>query len=236
MWKSVGVFYLKKDWHYSNPVQGEIFRVKSSYISDFNNQYLKGVVASIFVDNESTINLVESRKLSYRSEPEIFTFYFPFGLGQPRIGVKRLDSTNLDWTVEIEVLQSLDPIKDFENYLLSRFGATIGELMPLYNRGSGITPQDIKSDRISLNAREGKKILEANSRRRNLSIANGSSTLLIYGGVDDKNNPVNTVTTVLPNEVYDFPVNNGLYMGEVWAMNLTTSFATAGYTEFNAPQ
>lgn len=108
--------------------------------------------------------------------------------------------------------------------------------MALYNRGSGITPQDIKSDRIQLNAREGKKILDSNSRRRNLTISNGSSTLLIYGGVDDKNNPINSITTLLPNEVYDFPVNNGLYMGEVWVLNLTTSFATAGYTEFNAPQ
>lgn len=236
MWRLINSFYLTKDWQYSNPIQGEIFRVKSYYIDNFNNQYLKGVVASIFVDDQQVINLVESRRLSYRLEPEIFTFYFPPGLGNQRIGVKRLDSTDLTWSVEIEVFQSVNSTQDFENYLISRFGEIA--VMALYQRGNAVTPLLNNSNNTDFNAQEQKRVLEANSARRSLTITNGSSTILIFGGVDKDGKITNVIRTLLANEEYEFPTlaNGSIYMGEVWIRNLSQSSARVGHIEFNAPQ
>ena len=234
MWRTIGTFYLDKSWQYSNPVQGEIFRVRSSYIDNFNNQYLKGVVASIFVDDDSIINLVESRRLSYRLEPDIFTFYFPPGLGDQRIGVKRLDDTTLNWAINVDVFQSANPVDDFENYLISRFGNSLGEIMSVYNRGVAFVPHTPASARVELNSREKKKILDANSKRRNLTLTNGSSLILVCDGFQENGAPKTVLYTLQPNEEYNFPVNNGLYQGEIHFMNLTDSKANASYIEYNA--
>lgn len=235
MWRSINTFYLNNNWQYSSPVQGEIFRVKSYYIDNFNNQYLKGVVASIFVDDQQIVNLVESRRLSYRLEPEIFTFYFPPGLGNQRIGVKRLDTTNLDWSVEVEVFQSANPNEDFENYFISRFGQSLGELMATYNRAAAFTSQEPNSNRVELNPREGRKILDANGKRRNLIITNGSgNNIVICGAVAENGTPSRVMYTLLPNEEHELPINNGIYTGEVFLVNMGTTRANAAFVEYNA--
>ncbi len=237
MWRFVGVFQVTKDWVYSSPVQGEIFRVKSFYIGNFSNQYLKGVVASIFIDDDSTVNLVESRKLTYRSEPEIFTFYFPNGLGDQRIGVKRLDSTaGLEWWIEIEIFQSNNPIQDLEDYLKNKFGKSLEDLlMAVYTRNS-VTDLDPNSGRVNLKAGVPLKIIDKQPRRRSLTIYATNVAILVCGAVDDKGAPSKVLQTVLPNEIFEVPTvgNGSIYMGEVFL--LANADTSASFLEFNSPQ
>lgn len=235
MWQSIGNFLLTKDWQYSNPVQGEIFRVRSSYIDNSNNQYLKAVVASIFVDGGSTINLVESRRLSYRLEPDIFTFYFPFGLGKQRIGVKKLDTTNLDWSVEVEVFQPLNQKDEFVNYIISRFG----ELMPSFNK--------ITSERKHLKALTNTynvdvsayvKIADSNEERYGLTIYNNSDYQVVIGTGNDSDDTPGRIDAILekinPNSMYELPVSGdgSIYTGSVYAAGVVEDSSSLDVTEF----
>ncbi len=232
-WRSLGRYILNKNWQYTNPVQGEIFRIKSGLISSTSNQYLKGAISSIVMDEDRKINLFDSKRLSYRIEPEIFTFYFPIGLGDQRIGIKRLDDTNLIWTIELEVLNVDSQDYDFDKFI-TQFGDRILSFMSVYNRGVAFVPHTPASARIELNSREKKKILDANSKRRNLTLTNGSSLILVCDGFQENGAPKTVLYTLQPNEEYNFPVNNGLYQGEVHFMNLTESKANASYIEYNA--
>lgn len=103
-WRLLGRFVLTKNWQYTTPTNYQIFRLKNNFISNRDNQYLKGAISSVFLENQK-VNLFDSRRLSWRNEQEIFVFDFPKALGSQRIGLRRLDDTKLIWSVDIEVFE-----------------------------------------------------------------------------------------------------------------------------------
>jgi hypothetical protein len=124
-WRLLGRFVLTKNWQYTPPTNYQIFRIKNNFITNKDNQYLKGAISSVFLENQK-VNLFDSRRLTWRNEPEIFVFDFPKALGNHRIGLRRLDDTKLIWSVEIEVLEV-----EMSNLELSISGLSITDIAGL---------------------------------------------------------------------------------------------------------
>ena len=226
-WISLGTISLESNWKLTQPVHGEIFRIKHSPITNERKEYLKAVVSPAFID--SGMNIFNPKRLTYREENELLAFYFPLGLSLQSLAFKRLDNSDINWIIEAEVYQAVDQSEDFANYLIARFG----KAMALYTRSS-IQSLDVNSDAAQLTANQAVKLVASNSKRRALTIQNGDKSVTIAAQSDDKGNLSKVFITLLANEVYEFPVSQGsLYTGDVWVKSSTD--ARIGWTEFVAP-
>ena len=227
-WNNLGTFQLKHNsWIFTTPVQGEIFRVRHVPILNLGSEYLKAVISPAFIDDG--FNILNPKRLTYRSEKEVFIFYFPSGIAIQQIAFKRLDDSNIDWNIEAEVFQAANAEEDFANYLISRFG----EAMALYTRTS-IQNLEVNSDEAQLTANQVVKLVVANPKRRTLTIQNSDRPVTIAAQSDDQGNLSKVFITLLANEVYDFPISQGsIYTGDVFVKS--SSDARIGWTEFTAP-
>ena len=126
-WQSLGILTLTKDWVYTLPVVGELFRFTHFPVDNRNERYLKGAVCQGFFDDG--LNIFDRRLPTWREEKEAMLFYFPSGLNEHFLAFKRLDENSIVWNIKAEVFLSTTAQEDFANYVIARFG----ELMPLFD-------------------------------------------------------------------------------------------------------
>jgi hypothetical protein len=209
-WLSLGTFQLTNDWTCTEPVNGEVFRITHQPIINQDDKYLKAVVAQGFEDTK--LNIFNPQRLSYRTECEIFTFYFPSGIAQQRFYLKRLDFSNIDWLIDVEVYQSTQVVDDFSNYIITRFG----ELMPLFNTASN---GEISTKKEKLGANNFTKpfvtttvtpLVPENLNRRSLIIYNPSkiaTATIALTQVEGTNNVAGVIAEVAPRSLYELPTS-----------------------------
>ncbi|MDZ8227535.1 hypothetical protein [Nostoc sp. ChiVER01] len=100
-WVSLGTFKLINSWLIV-PSVGEIFRVRHSLSTQYDGKYLKAVIAKAF--DSTPISIYNPQRLSYRqNESEVF--YFPKDVIADGLGFIRLDNTDVEWSINIEVYQ-----------------------------------------------------------------------------------------------------------------------------------
>ena len=101
-WLNLGTFNLSKSWLIV-PSIGDVFRVKHSLSSQYDGKYLKAVIAKAFSEN-GEINIYSPQRLSYRLlETEIF--YFAKDVMGQGLGLLRLDDTDVNWSINVQVYQ-----------------------------------------------------------------------------------------------------------------------------------
>lgn len=102
-WVSLCTFNLTNSWLIV-PTEGEIFRVRHSLSTQSDGKYLKAVIAKAFDSNP--ISIYNPQRLSYRqNEQEVF--YFPKDVIANGLGFIRLDVTDVEWSIEIEIYQTM---------------------------------------------------------------------------------------------------------------------------------
>ena len=102
-WLSLGTFNLTNSWLIV-PSAGEIFRVRHFLSTQYDGKYLKAVIAKAF--DGDPISIYNPQRLSYRqNEREVF--YFPKDVVADGLGFIRLDNTDVNWSIQIEVYQAM---------------------------------------------------------------------------------------------------------------------------------
>lgn len=227
-WTNLGTFNLTNHWVYSSPVEGEIFRITHHSIEEYPEEGLRAVIAQGFHD--AGLNVFKPKRFVYSNEIEVFNFYFPQGLEEHFLAFKRLDKSNTEWIITVELFHSDNPEDDLNNYLISRFGETaMSALYPRLNSG-GLKP---KSGDTVLSANVPKKILDNNIARGSYTFRTTSSRVTLATGFDEDNEPLITLEVVPPNYTYSMSATTaGMYQGEVWA--LSEEQTNVGFTEFSA--
>lgn len=224
-WKLIGIYTLRNDWILTPPIIGEIFRIKHLPIFNPDDKYIKAVFAQAF--NDGGLNIFEPKRLSYRTEPEVFIHFFPTGISQRQLAFRRLDdNTNIFWRIQAEVFSSGNPEDDLANLLVSR----ITEFMAIYSRGS--TSLSPKSGEGSIQADTPTRLLQANDKRQMVIIRTTDTAVGLYSSLDDQGNPVGMLESLAPNEVYEFPAEQGIYRGEIFVV--ASSDTKVNYTEYSA--
>lgn len=229
-WVSLGSFHLTQDWQFTLSVTGEIFRIKHLPVIKAENTYLKGVIASVFVDEYKEVNVYEPKRLTYREEKEIFTFFYPSQISNVNlIGFKRLDkNTNIDWIIEAEVYQADNQAGDFDNYLLTRFGDV---LMYLINRSGGSSIVSPNSDNFGAKVATVDRLLQSNVGRKHLVIRAADRPVNLYAVKKPDGSPDKFIERVNAGEIFLLPNVGGIYTGEVFVQAIGGD-TTISYTEY----
>ena len=224
-WQFIGSYLLNKDWVLTPPVLGEVFRITHRPLQNPEKKYIKAVFAQCFIDRG--LNIFEPKRLSYRQESELFIHFFPAGLTSRQLAFKRLDENlNIIWSIEAEVYSSGNPENDLANLMLSN----INNIMSIYSRGSaGLTP---KSGEGSIQADTPTRLLQANDKRQMVIIRTTDFAVQLYAGVDDAGAPVGMLESLAANETYEFPVEQGVYRGEIFVVSSANT--EVNYTEYSA--
>ena len=224
-WNLIGIYTLRNNWVLTPPVIGEVFRIKHLPTYNPENKYIKAVFAQSF--NDGGFNIFEPKRLSYRTEPEVFIHFFPTGISQRQLAFKRLDeNSNIFWRIKAEVFSSGDLETDLANLLVSR----ITEIMGIYSRGSvGLIP---KSGSGNFAADTPTRLLQENDKRQMLVIRTSDVAVSLYSALDDAGAPVGMIETLQPNETFEFPAEQGIYRGEVFVVAVADT--EINYTEYSA--
>ncbi|HIK27960.1 MAG: hypothetical protein N3E45_17135 [Oscillatoriaceae bacterium SKW80] len=222
MWRYLGRFQLKDKWQILPARNFEIFRVKHQPISNPANKYLKGVIAGAILEGEP-INLISPQRLSYREESEIFTFYFPEGIGEKRLLFKRLDSTpDLKWEVLVEYYEPSSSVnEDFANYIINRFR----DLMPLFTNVS-TSLATIKYNLIPVSTTVAVVnntpvlLIAANTLRRGLTIENPTNKEMILGFQISNNQLQQRWLEIPPRSFFEMPTgaDGSCYTGAIFVL------------------
>lgn len=227
-WNSLGYFNLTNDWSFSKSVEGEIFRLIHQPINNSPKDSLRGVIAQGFIDANSEVNKFNPQLFTYGRESEIFPFYFPVGLSEHSIIIKRLDKNPNDWVVEAQVFYAENPAQDYENYLISRFGkeailsfsqTTTNNmtLTPLLFSGS-TTPKSQINRKLS--SKKPERILQENEARTEIRIWSSGQPVMLTTGFDDSGEPLELLVKMPPNYYHqDVITTAGMFKGEIWAIS-----------------
>lgn len=243
-WQSLGEFQLTKDWRFTDPVEAEIFRIFHRPIPNKPERTLRGVVAQGFIDEDSQLNRFSSKLFTHGEDLEVFTFYFPAGLNEHSIIIKRLDDSQIDWFVRIEYYYSNNPTEDYQNYLLTRFGSdaitqfsqtlvnnTISNmsLYPLLSTGSTSPKSEVKK----LLANKSTKILSANDSRTQIRLYSAGHSILLATGFDETGKPLEEILRMPPNYYHEDVITSaGMYKGDIYALSSSETNITV--IEFSA--
>ncbi|MDJ0733514.1 MAG: hypothetical protein QNJ47_05400 [Nostocaceae cyanobacterium] len=104
-WIFLGRTRLEPEWVLFPEVDAEIFQVTHVVSQNPEENYLKAVIAvGIF---EDVFKPLDSQLLSYSRTPTLVSLPFPKELAIPRIGIKRLDSSSVNWNVIVESRQGV---------------------------------------------------------------------------------------------------------------------------------
>jgi hypothetical protein len=227
-WVSIGSFNLTREWVFTQPIDAQIFRIKhTAELGSFKNSYLKAVVATAFIDEGQEVNIFEPKRLSYRQEREIFTFYYPAGIRQQTLAFKRLDKTDFNWIIEAEFFRADSQQDDFANYLTTRFGEI---MFYLIERGGA---SNINPNSGNFGAKTTvERLLEANSNRRALIIRTSNHRVEIYAGKNQDGTGKTLIESVGPNGLFQLPNNNGVYQGDIFVQSKSNE-SQISYTEYN---
>jgi hypothetical protein len=193
---------------------------------------LKAVISPCFVD--TGVNLLSPKRLSYREENEIFLFYFPNGIAVQQIAVKRLDTTPIDWNIQIEVYKAALS-DEFNNYVITRFG----ELMPLFGGSADNAFSPLLASSSAFNIGETALVISAvNDNRRAVSIFCKSGTFPLRIGiasvdVSGKQRVSGILAEIEKGGIYELPIaSDSLYTGVLYA-ECTKGTAQVEITEFS---
>ena len=223
-WIFLGEFQPSKNWQFTTPVEGELFRVshKLNRIDTFNKQLARGVLAQGFDDGR--VNIFKNQLFTYKEEDEILALYYPQGLGERSLCFKRLDDSADEWSILVEVFQGTAE-ENLNNYLTARFGANVLD-MALYPRlYSGSL--DVESKELKLVAGQAKKIVDKNLSRTGLKVITTGHAVLLATGFDADGKPTAILDKVPPNYNYEKEASSaGIYQGEVWAFSEEETYIT----------
>lgn len=219
-WVSIGSFHLTQEWQYSLSVEGEIFRVRHLPVNNAGDLYLKAVIASVFVDEYQEINIFEPKRLTYREEKEIFTFYSPAQVNTVNlIGFKRLDKNNIDWIVEAEVYRAESQAEDFSNYLLARFGETT--IMDyLIERTVGNVSVTPKTSDKAIKLATVETLIANNSSRMHLIVRAAGYAVDLFATKAADGKGENLIERVGANQIFILPNQGGIYKGTIYAQSV----------------
>lgn len=224
-WQQIGIYTLSKNWVLTPPIVGEVFRIKHLVVYNPDQKYIKAVFAQAFYD--AGLNIFEPKRLSYRTEPEVFIHFFPTGISQRQLAFKRLDDNlNIFWRIKAEVYSSGNPEDDLANLMLTR----IRDIMSIYSRGSASLKA--ASGATNLEPDVGAKVINANANRQMFVIRTNEHEVKLYAHQDEQGNLQDLIETLKPNEVYEFPATQGVYRGDVFAISQMQTKVT--YTEYTA--
>ena len=155
----IGRYSLTSNWVYTPEVEGELIKVRTVNYEQ-TDKYLKAVVALAFnLDNE-TYSL-SRQLLSYSNEDYVFTFHVPHGIDSWSIGLKRLDNSSDDWTVDVSVFETTSTNDNFVEQIASK----VTESMLNFVRLSALS---YRSSRINIRANQLVYLLGANPSRASL--------------------------------------------------------------------
>lgn len=245
-WINLGTYTLNDEWQMTSPIEGEIFRVTSQEIPNLGNTYVKGVIAQAF--DEGGINIFNPKILSYRSELEIFPFYFPVGIALQSLAFKRLDSDPNPWIIQAEVFQSNNSSEDLNNYLVGRFG----DVLPLLQSINTITTPTMTTPSLDLspNYRSVNNIggslqcgllIPANPNREYILIRTAKDPLFLFTdefivdgqGQPDYFQPITFLQELSQRQESSFIRSpRGIYKGAIYARQARLEPIT--YTEYSA--
>ncbi|AFY54394.1 hypothetical protein Riv7116_1853 [Rivularia sp. PCC 7116] len=235
-WEKLGIFFIKPGWTLTKPVEAELFRIKHLKIYQADKYYLKAAIAQAFKVGFD-LTTFNTRRFSYRTEPETFEFYFPPGLGEHSLAFKRLDDSPVSWRIEAEYFYSENPLEDYQNYINNRFGQPAlnqfnQDMSALYPRlFSGSTTPN--SGGVSLKAGEPKKVLNENLGRTEFNIRSKGHPVILATGFDEAGKPLVVLEEMPPNYSYNHSATTaGLYKGEVWA--IAEQDTSVSFTEYIA--
>ena len=216
-WQSLGDFSLTDQWQTTPSVTGELFRIKHSSIPE-GVPTPRAVIAQSFLDEQSVFNTFESQLLTYKQEVESFSFYFPNGLTEHSIAIKRLDNFQFPWNLTIETFV---PENDTQAVELNKFYELIVLLnsvpIPVTTMGTNLTPS---YNNVFVVRRKSSLLVPANANRKELIIRNPNSKDLILGfSVDDNNVLKEELWEVGKKETFRLPI---AYRGDIYCKSSFT--------------
>ena len=183
MWQSLGTFGLIKDgqWNYTPEINSafEAYRLRHNLISD-SSRFELGCIVTISTKSGQETNIFDPKTFSYRNEPQIFNLpTLPKELIQnPKIGLKRIDNTDLIWNIEVE---AFIPVVSSNKY-----GSSI------------VLPSNVES------STEYAPLLAANPNRLGATIRNQSESRLFIDFNSEVDDDIFAVE-LLPDAYYELP-------------------------------
>lgn len=227
-WVNLGEISLTQDWSFTLPVMGEVFRIIHKPVNNIDNKYLKAVIAQGFVDER--LNIFNPQRLNYRLESEIFTFYFPAGIAQQKLCLKRLDTTDIDWIIEAEVYQAANALEELANYLKSRFGDTtiMDYLVSVSPSSQSVSPTtwtgNTKTTSVDL-------LVPANASRACLVIRASDRELTLYAARNQDGSGNTLIERIPTGQIFLLPNTGGIYKGNVYCQSKTAD-SIVSFTEY----
>lgn len=217
MWKFIGTILTntERDWRYSRPSSALYFRFKPQFIES-----KPPVILVAQAIRDGNIFIFDKQKLEI-PEPYIFKFEFPQELGERVLAFKKID-TFLRVDIEAFESQSVDE--------LSQINENLERLMTnIYSRGNeaNLKPE---SGEKSLDAGVVGTLIQENNNRAYLTIRVGNEGIILFSDKDEQGNGVNVIEELAPGEVYNLPVADGVYRGDIFA--LAEAKTTVKFTEF----
>ena len=227
-WESQGEYELTSDWQFTAPAEAEIFRINHLEPETNYENFLRAVVAQGF--NDTKVNIFNPQIFTFRPESEIFLFNFPFGIQQHSLCFKALPFKDFKWIIEAEFFTSLNADENFANFLLSRFGE-IPDMSTIYSRCIHAILKPVSAVN-SLSPGVVGTLVSENDNRAYLTVRTGPDNITLFADKNEQGEGVNVIAELKSGEVYDLPVNGGIYRGDVYALCDDTT--KVSFTEFRS--
>ena len=221
----VGRFNLIDKWQFTPEITGELIKIETVDYVFTNEEYLKAAVALAFKTEDET-NTLFRQLLSYRNEKDLFEFSIPRGVENWSIGLKRLDKSVFPWSVDVYVFEG-DIVE--ENIAEKITTKVIEAMTNIYSRGNEANLKPISGEK-DLSAGAIGTLVKKNDDRAYLTIRVGSERIVLFADKDEQGNGINVIQRLEPGEVYNLPLADGIYHGDVYA--LADNSTTVEFTEF----
>ncbi len=221
-WQTLGEAFLNnRNWYFTAPVQGELFRIRSQVSS--TNEYIKAIVAPAFIDDG--VNILTPHGLSYRPEAELFTFQIPQGVNEFKLAIKRLDESSITWKVYIEVFvgwsSATNQLSNIERLLMSY----------LYKRSAGANLNP-STEGVNLEIDTARLVVSENNNRQAV-IIRVTDDVKFYSSLDETTNtPSGLIEEVKAGEIFQLPnVQGSIYQGDIYG--ISSKETRVSYTEYS---
>jgi Phage tail repeat like len=103
-WNNLGTFTLTEQWQYTSVVTSNLLRI--SHFVNQNNGTIRGVIAQVLGEN----SFFDLRRLTYRTEKEIFLILNPEGLNFRKIAFKKNAGIQASWQITVEELTDVSSV------------------------------------------------------------------------------------------------------------------------------
>lgn len=216
MWKFIGTILTnsERDWRYSRPSSALYFRFKPQFIES-----KPPVILVAQAIRDGNVFIFDKREIEV-PEPYIFKFEFPQELGERVLAFKKIDTF---LRVDIEAFEG----QSFNE--LTRIRENLEEFMSnIYSRGNEANLKPISGEK-NLSANTIGTLVQANDERAYLTIRVGNEGIVLFSEKDENGNGINVIEELAPGEVYNLPIADGIYHGDIYALSETNT--TVKFTE-----